>query len=244
MCQRTAVAQRLSGNDVDGTRNGRRPKESRTAAPHHLYPLNHVGRNLFQAIHPRQGTEDGTRVHEYLCVGTVEPVDAHLLEAAVLAIVLDPHTRLKVEPLGQRAGVGILEGLYVQHIDQRRGQLPRSLAAVGRNHHAVECHVTRLDFEIDLQRHTLFQRHLPPARLITYRRGLEHEIALGQILQKVVTRTVGHRPHGGPLQRNRDVGQVFPHMLVEHMAHNVYIQCFLSCRFGTTHADMPQAYHA
>ena len=45
----------------------------------------------------------------------VEAVDAHLREAAVLAVVLDAHPGLERKALGQARGVGPFEQAGVQH---------------------------------------------------------------------------------------------------------------------------------
>ena len=91
MRQLRRIARRFLGDDVDRAADGRRAVQRRTAAAQHLDPLDHVGRNLLQSVDARQGRKDRMRIDENLRIMAVESVDAHLREAAVLAVVLDPH---------------------------------------------------------------------------------------------------------------------------------------------------------
>ena len=127
MRQLRRIARRLLGDDVDRAADGRRPEQRRTAAAQHLDPLDHVGRNLLQSVDARQGREDRVRIDQNLRIMAVEAVDAHLREAAVLAVVLDPHAGLERQPLRQARGVGLLEQPGVQHAHQRR-RLPAQRA--------------------------------------------------------------------------------------------------------------------
>ena len=54
MSQLGGVAQGFLGDDVDGTRNGRRAEEGRTASTHHFHTFDHVGRYLLQPVHTCQ----------------------------------------------------------------------------------------------------------------------------------------------------------------------------------------------
>ena len=80
------IAQRLFGNNIDGSRNRRRAEQGRTTAAHHFHPFDHIGRNLFQSIHAGQCAEDRAAVYQYLRIRSVQSVDTHLLETTVLEL--------------------------------------------------------------------------------------------------------------------------------------------------------------
>ena len=154
------VARRLLGDDVDGAGDGGRAEQRRASAAHHLYPLDHVGRDLLQAVHACQRAEYRAAIHQYLRVRAFQSVDAHLLEATVLAVVLHAHARLEVQPVGQRGGVRRLEYFRVEHVHQRGRQAAGRLVPVGGYHHAIERHGVLLGVEVNLQGLSLPQRHL------------------------------------------------------------------------------------
>src|SRR5690554_258927 len=87
---RNGVVFRLFRDDVDGSGYGIRPEKGRSSTTHHLYPLDHVGRYLFNAVYSGQGTEYGAAVDKNLRVGTVQSIDTNLLEPAVLAVAFEP----------------------------------------------------------------------------------------------------------------------------------------------------------
>ena len=217
------VAHRFLGNDVDGAGNGRRAKQSRAAAAHHLHTFNHVGRNLLQTVYPRQRAEDGTRVDENLRIRPVQSVDAHLLISAVLAVVLHTHTRLEVQPLRQTGRVGILERLDRYHVYQRRRHAAGRLVTVGRNHHPLECHVVLANLEIQFQRLALGELHGAALCLIAYRTDFNSKSPFGQVFQEVMPCFVGSRPDGCPLQHNRYISQVFLGIFIGYVANDIGI---------------------
>ena len=91
-----AVFRGLLGDDVDDTRHRRCAEEGTAAAAHHLDAVNHLRRNLLKTVNAVQRGEYRLRVNEDLRIVTVQPVDAHLRETAVLAVVLHTESRHKV----------------------------------------------------------------------------------------------------------------------------------------------------
>ena len=145
------VSGRLLCDDVDGPGNGGRSEQCRPAAPHHLDTVHHIGRNLLDAINPGEGAEDRSRVNKYLGIRAFKSIYAHLLIAAILAIVLDADPWLETQPLRKRGGIDPVVCLHVQHVHKCRSHLPRYLAPVGGYHHAVELDIVLLHLEIDFQ---------------------------------------------------------------------------------------------
>ncbi len=90
------VNRRVFGDDVYGASNCRRPEKGRTTASHHFYSVNHIGRNLFQAINTGEGGKYRAGVHKYLGVMTVKAVDTYLSKAAVLTIILNSDSGLEI----------------------------------------------------------------------------------------------------------------------------------------------------
>ena len=215
------VAQGLFRDDVDCPGDGRRAEEGRAASAHHLYPLNHVGGDLLQAINAREGAEDGARVDQDLGIGAVEAVDAHLLEAAVLAVVLHPDAGLEVQALGQVDGVGRGEDLRVEHVHQRGGEPAGRLVAVGRDHDAIEGDLVFLHLDVQLDGFTLSQLDRLDDRFIAQRLELYLEIALGQVLQEVVAGVVGRRADGRADDDHVDICQVLLGVLIQDMPDQV-----------------------
>ena len=99
------IADRFLGNDVDGSTDGRRAKEGRATTTNHLYAVNHISRNLLQAINAVQRRKHRTRIDQDLRIVAIKTINAHLGEATVLAVVFGAHTRLKVEPLCQTSAL-------------------------------------------------------------------------------------------------------------------------------------------
>ena len=143
------VADRLLGDDVDGATDGRGTEEGRASTTDHLHTVDHIGRNLLQAIDTREGGEDGTGIDQDLGVVAVQAIDAHLRETAVLTVVLGAHARLEVEALRQAGGLSDVEDLAAYHTDQVGGQSAGRLIAIGRDHHLVDGDIVGGQGEID-----------------------------------------------------------------------------------------------
>ena len=217
------VAQGLLRDDVDRPGDGRRAEEGRAATAHHLYPLNHVGGDLLQAINAREGAEDGARVDQDLSIGAVEAVDAHLLEAAVLAVVLHPDAGLEVQALGQVDGVGRGEDLRVEHVHQRGGEPAGRLVAVGRDHDAIEGDLVFLHLDVQLDGFPFFQLYSLDNSFISQCLELHLEVAFRQVLQEVVSGIVGRRADGGSDDEDVDKSQMFLSFLVEDVSDQISI---------------------
>ena len=97
---KTYPGELFSRDNVYRSAHGICAKKCRTSATHHFNSVYHVGRNLFQTINSRQGTDDRATVNQHLRIGSVKSVDAHLCKTAVLARIFDTHTRLERQALG------------------------------------------------------------------------------------------------------------------------------------------------
>ena len=166
MSHAALVAQGFFGNDVDGSGYGRRAEQRRPAAAHHFDAVYHAGRQLFEPVDTGQGAEYGPRVDKNLRIRTVESVDAYLLEATVLAIVLHAHAGLEVHSLRQGIGLRILEQTGSRHAHQRGRHAAGSLAAVGRHDDALQVDVAALEGKVDDLRTALSERHVAADRLV------------------------------------------------------------------------------
>lgn len=99
MSKGTGIANGLFRYDIDCSGDSRRTEQSRSSAPYHFDPFDHIGRNLFQSVHASQCGEDRTGINQYLCIFSFHTVDADLRVTTVLAIVFDPDARLENQPL-------------------------------------------------------------------------------------------------------------------------------------------------
>lgn len=82
---------------------------------------------------------------------SVEPVDAHLHETAVLAVVLDAYAGLEPESLGQTGRIGVVENFAVEDVHQGRGFATRGFAAAGRDDYVVHGNSVFRDFEVEFE---------------------------------------------------------------------------------------------
>ena len=60
------VAHRFLRDDIDRTGDSGRAEQGRASSAHHLYPLDHICRDLLQAIYAGQGAEDRPAIHQDL----------------------------------------------------------------------------------------------------------------------------------------------------------------------------------
>ena len=89
------IAQRLSRDHVDHPTDGIGAKESRATTTHHLDTLDHRGRDLLQPVDTSQRAEDRTAINKDLRIGSLQTIDTDLVEATVLAVVLDTKSWLE-----------------------------------------------------------------------------------------------------------------------------------------------------
>ena len=221
------IARRLLRNDVDRAADGRRPEQRRAAAAQHLDPLDHVGRDLFQAVYARQGREYRVRIDQDLRIMAVEAVDAHLREAAVLAVVLDTHAGLERQPLCQARGIGLLEQPGVQHAHQRRRLPAQPGGTAGRYDHLVHRDAALHHLEIQFGRLSTSKRHLLRLRGITQRADFERQRALGQVFQEIMPRSVGRGTECRARHGDGRIGNMFMRVAVDHMAEDIGVGTFL-----------------
>ncbi len=187
------IARRLTGDDVDRAADGRRPVQRRAAAAQHLDPLDHIGRNLFQAVYARQGRENRMRVDQNLRIVAVEAVDAHLREAAVLAVVLDAHAGLERQALCQARGIG--PSRTSRRPARSPAPAPRAAAVrtAGRYDHLVHRNAALRHLEVQFAGLAPFESDGHPTGGIAQRADFERQFAVGQVFQEIVPRSVGRR---------------------------------------------------
>ena len=218
------IVERIARDDVDRAADGRRPEKSGTASAQHLDPLDHAGRNLFEPVDAREGREDGVGVDEYLGVMAVEPVDADLREAAVLAVVLGADAGLETQSLSQTDRIGLLEQVGSEDADQRRSFAAQRGAAAGRDHHVVHRNAALGDFEVELLRFASAEDDLFLLGRITDLAGFDDVFAFGQIVEKIVSRGVGRDAVGGAVDRNGRKGEVFAGPAVDDMTEKIGVR--------------------
>ena len=180
------IARRLPGDDVDRAGNGGRAEKSRTSTPADLDPIHHIRRNLLNAIDACQGAEYRPRIDKYLGIRPIQPIDPHLLVAAVLAVVLHTDSRLEHQTLRKRSCIDPLVGLHIHYIHKSRSQHPRYLAAARRDHHAVDLHIVFLKLEIHFQCVALLDDDLMADCFPANSRSLQGECALRKMLEVIV----------------------------------------------------------
>ena len=220
------------GDDVDGARNRRCPEQGASSPSHDFHPLNHVCRNLLQAVHSAQGAEDGTRVDEQLGVGSVQPVYAHLGGTAILAIVFHPDARLESQSFRQAGGTARFEESPVQHFHEGRRHAPARFIAVGGDHDLIQRHPVFLEFEIHLFRTSAFRDDLFRHLFITYHFDRHGKLPFRKIFQKIVPGGIRHRPDGGAFQHDRHIRQVLARGGIRHVSEQIGVRGFSQCRFS------------
>ena len=241
MRKRSRVAYRLLCDDIDGTGNGRGSEKSRTTAAHHLYPIDHICRNLLNAIDACKGAENRTRIYKYLSIRTVKTVYTHLLVAAVLAVVLHPHSGLEHESLRKRCGIYSLVSLHIHDIDEGRSHHSCRLAAVCRHDHSVEHHIVFLHIKVHFQSHAVLECNLLIYSLISYAGHLKYEISLRKMLQKIVSAVSGRSTNRSSLQGYHKKWHMLTCILIKHMTMNTRLSP--SSVIGTPHRNRNKECH-
>ena len=234
------AARRLFGDDVDRAADGRRAVERRAAAAQHLDPFDHVGRDLFQSVDPREGREDRMRIDQDLRIVAVEPVDADLGEAAVLAVVLDPHAGLEREPLGQTRSSGLFEQPGIEDTHQSRRLAPQRCRTARRDHHLIHRDAALLDLEVQFAGRTARQRNRSLLHGIAQGADLDGQRPFGEVFQIIVSRSVGRRPEGSSDHRDRGIRDVFMGCAVDDVSEEVGVGT-LPRDLGALHAETGQA---
>ena len=218
------IAQRLFGNNIDGSRNRRRAEQGRTTTAHHFHPFDHIGRNLFQSIHAGQCAEDRTAVYQYLRIRSVQTVDTHLLETTVLAVILDPHARLEIQSFGQRHRIGRFKHFRIQDIHQRRSHPACCLITVGRNDNAIQRNSIFFRLKIHLQGFPFLENHLLLDRLIPDRFQHQLKFSFRQIGQRVMTGSIGNRSDRCSFQENIHIRDMLSWFFIYNMSEDIGIR--------------------
>ena len=147
-CRR--ISDRFPGDYIDGSGDSRRTEKCRTTSTHHLHPVHHVGRKLFDSVHARQGAEYRTGIYKNLGILSVQTIDPDLLESAVLAIVLDTDSRLERKSLSYGSGIGPVICVHSDHIHKSRRHTSGRFASGCGNYHPVYLDEVFLKSKIDL----------------------------------------------------------------------------------------------
>ncbi|MBR8721618.1 hypothetical protein IX307_002869 [Bacteroides pyogenes] len=214
---------RFFGDDIQHPRNGRRTEQRRTASAHHLHAVDHIGRNLFQSVHAGKGAHDGARVDKNLCIASVHTVDAHLVEAAVLAVVLHAHARLEDDSLRKIVGIGAGEHLRIDYVHQCRSQTAGGLVAVGGNNYRIERGHILFKIEIQLDRNPFFKNDFLLFCLIPDSFHHNRFLAQRQIHQAEMSRIVGNGTDGCPFQENTHSGDMIARRNLNDMSDDIGI---------------------
>lgn len=112
-------------------------KQGRPSSADNLYTLYHIHRNLLQAIHTGQSTDYRTAIDKNLRIRPFQPIDTHLREAAVLAVVLHTQPRLVIQGFSQIGRIHRFEKPGIHHIDYHRSHLATCFIAIGRYDYLV-----------------------------------------------------------------------------------------------------------
>ena len=138
MRQFPGISQGLLRDDINCPGDSGRAEQCRSPSSHHLYPLDHIRRDLLQAIYASQGAEDRPAIHQDLGIRAFQTIDTHLLETAILAVILHTHAGLEIQAVGQGSRVCGLEHLGVEHVYQGRSQTAGRLVTVCRYDNTVQ----------------------------------------------------------------------------------------------------------
>ena len=214
------VADGVFRDDVDGASHGIGPEQGRTSSAHHLDTLYHVDRYLFEPIHPAQCADDGPAVDEYLRIRPFQSVDAHLREAAVLAVILHAQSRLEVERLGEVGGVHRFKQLGTHHVHHHGGILAVYLVAVGGHHHFVRQEAFFLHQEVHHGGIVLVYAHFLLLRLVSHERDTQSVRTFRQSGQGELPFFVRYRALSRAHNEHRGIGYVFFRALHDDMAGN------------------------
>ena len=217
------VAHRFLRDDIDRTGDSGRAEQGRASSAHHLYPLDHICRDLLQAIYAGQGAEDRPAIHQDLGIRAFQTIDTHLLETAILAVVLHTHAGLEVQTVGQGSGVRSLEHLGVEYIYQRRSQTAGRLVTVCRYDDTVQGDSVFLGIEIDLQRLPFLKGHRLLLGFISDRFHDQGIFSLGKIFHIIMTGSVGGRTDRRTVEVDIDKREMLSCFLIEDMAYDISV---------------------
>ena len=217
------VAHRFLRDDIDRTGDSGRAEQGRASSAHHLYPLDHICRDLPQAIYAGQGAEDRPAIHQDLGIRAFQTIDTYLLETAILAVILHTHAGLEVQTVGQGSGVRSLEHLGVEYIYQRRSQTAGRLVTVCRYDDTVQGDSVFLGIEIDLQCLPFLKGHRLLLGFISDRLHDQGVFSLGKILHIVMTGSVGGRTDRRTVEVDIDKREMLSCFLIEDMAYDISV---------------------
>ena len=189
------------------------------------------GWDLLQSIDTSQCAHDWTAVDEDLRVATIETVDTNLVEATVLTVVFDTYTWLEDQPLSEVGRIGILEELRVEYGDECRCQTAEGSLTIGGDNDLIDTDVVGLCIEVDFDDLTRDDLHGALLAEITEATHDERHALLLEVFEEVMTRSIGSRAEGRPLNRDGDPSEVFPRLRVGDVANDIGIgQPSLCCK--------------
>ena len=138
----------------------------------------------------------------------------------------DAHAGLEREPLRQAGGVAPREEVGVEDADERRGLTAQRRRTARRDDHLVHRDAALNDLEVLFEALAAAHRDRHLLRRIAQGADLDRQAALGQVLEKIVARSVGRRAEGRALYGDRGIGDVFVRVAVDDMAEEVGIGIF------------------
>ena len=229
------ITLRLFGNHIYRSGYCRRTEQCTASSSHHFHPFNHIRRNLFQPIYPAQRTEHRTRINQYLRIRPIQTVNPHLLESAILAIVLHPNSRLEAQSFRQTGCACSFKQFRIQHFHNGRCLPAGRLITVCRHHHFIQRHLILFHFKIEFQGKPFFQHHFPLLPFIADSRHHHRKLSLRQIPQEIVSRSVRRRSDGRPFQSYCHKRQMLAGMLIHHMTVYIRIRRIQTLRHCSAH---------
>ena len=217
------VAHRLLRDDIDRTGDSGRTEQGRASSAHHLHPLDHIRRDLLQAIYASQGAEDRPAIHQDLGIRAFQTIDTHLLETAILAVILHTHAGLEIQAVGQGSRVCGLEHLGVEHVYQGRSQTAGRLVTVCRYDNTVQGDSVFLGIEINLQCLPFLKVHRLLLGFISNRLHDQGIFPLRKIFHIIMTGRVGSRTDCRTVEIDIDKREMLSCFLIEDMTYDISV---------------------
>ena len=120
----------------------------------------------------------------------IQPIDAHLCETTVLAIVLYANTGLEIQSISKTGCTDIGQQLATHHLDERSTAAAQHLVLVARHYDLLQAYHIGQEFELHL--HHAIANHLYGfgGADITSSRGFYAIFAFTQVFDEIMTRGV------------------------------------------------------
>ena len=214
------IAQRLSRDHVDHPTDGIRAEESRATTTHHLDTLDHRGRDLLQPVDTSQRAEDRTAINKDLRIGSLQTIDTDLVEATVLAVVLDTKSWLEAQALAEVIRIGLLEDLLREDGDKARCMTAKRLLTISRDDDPIEVNTLLLQVEIEVAAMPSFDTDTALLDTIAHETCYDGIGAGSKTLDGECSMDIGRRANSRPLDENLDVRKGFVSRSVDDGTHD------------------------